>query len=371
MGADSFIASRLRFKGKVALWATAISSFVMIVAVSVASGYRKEIRRTVSDVCADIVLSDTSLVRCDSLLMARISHVKGVKSITPAIQRPGVVRSEDILEGVLFKGVPSDAKPLEIRIPEKLSKTLGKGVGDDLLTYFVSERVKVRKFKITEVYPTPVELDRNYIVYCRIEDLQRLEALDPQSADIVEIRLDEKYTGRDDAFTKSGELSYATGKFCTPGARVYRSIFDWLELIDMNVVVILLLMALVAGFNMISGLLIMIMRSTTMIGTLKALGMGNKAISRTFLRVASKATVTGLAIGNAAALLLCLVQGTTHILKLDPVNYFVSFVPVSVNLPAILATDLMAWAVIMLLMLIPSRMISRIDPAKTIKGDVS
>ena len=115
----------------------------------------------------------------------------------------------------------------------------------------------------------------------------------------------------------------------------------------------------------------MIMRSTTTIGTLKAIGMDNRSIASTFLRVASRSTVLGLLAGNAAAILLCALQNATHFLKLDPAFYFVSYVPVKLNIGAILATDLGAWAVIMLLMLIPSMLISRIDPAQSIKGDIS
>ena len=126
-------------------------------------------------------------------------------------------------------------------------------------------------------------------------------------------------------------------------------------------------MTIVAGFNMISGLLILLFRNISTIGTLKSLGMKNKAIAGVFIRVASRLVLLGMAIGNAAALLFCAIQGGTHLIKLNPVNYFVSFVPVHVDVPLILAVDAAAFCIILLLMLIPSVFIARVDPARTVR----
>ena len=128
-------------------------------------------------------------------------------------------------------------------------------------------------------------------------------------------------------------------------------------------------MTIVAGFNMISSLLILLFRNVSTIGILKTLGMGDRAIARVFLRVGARTVAIGMAAGNLLALLFCLVQGTTHWIKLNPENYFVSFVPVQVNLPAILLADAAAFAGILLLLLIPTLFISRVDPAKTVKAD--
>ena len=126
-------------------------------------------------------------------------------------------------------------------------------------------------------------------------------------------------------------------------------------------------MTVVAGFNMISGLLILLFRNISTIGTLKSLGMPNKSIASVFLRVASRIVLIGMAIGNGAALLFCALQGGTHMLKLNPVNYFVSFVPVHVDIGLILTVDIVAFGVIMLFMLIPSLFISKVDPAVTVR----
>ena len=371
MGAPFFISRKLRFKGKVSVWATAISSFVMIVAVSISSGYRAEIRKAVADICADATLHAEDGVLLDSALLSELDAIDGIASVTPVIVEPGVIKCGDIMEGVVFKGTPSDEDALSIRIPERLSRILGKGEGDRITAYFFAGKVKARNFTIKEVYPNPVELDRNLVVYCPLGDMQRVLGMPRDKAGSVEIRLDSRYDGREAINMKAAEIGFATGLRCESGARLYAPVFDWLQVIDINVAAILVLMALVAAFNMISGLLIMIMRSTTTIGTLKAIGMDNRSIASTFLRVASRSTVLGLLAGNAAAILLCALQNATHFLKLDPAFYFVSYVPVKLNIGAILATDLGAWAVIMLLMLIPSMLISRIDPAQSIKGDIS
>lgn len=369
MRADAFIASRIRFKGKVSVWATAISAFIMIVAVSVAAGYRRALRDAISDIVSDVVLTDTAAIRLTPALDSALTAVSGVSSYEPVIIESGIVRSGEVLEGVIFKGVPSMADQLHVRIPEKLARRLKIGQGDAMLAYFVGEKVKLRKFTVAEVYKPAVELDEALIVYCPLTDLQRLLGYGADEAGAVEIRLTDEFRTREAMVWKAGEIGYLTGLRADASSRRYSNLFDWMQLIDVNVVAILLLMALVAAFNMISGLLIMIMRSTPTIGTLKALGMGNRGIARTFLRIAARSTALGLAAGNAAALLFCLIQGTTHLIKLDPSNYFVSYVPVSVNVPAILLTDVAAWCVIMLLLLIPSLQISKIDPAQSVKGE--
>ena len=369
MKADGFIASRIRFKGKVSVWATAISAFIMIVSVSVASGYRKALRDAISDIVSDVVLTDTAAIRLTPELQEQLAQVQGIRSVDPVVIEPGIVRNGEVLEGVVFKGVPALTDRLQVRIPEKLARKTGIGAGDALLAYFVSDKVKLRKFTVAEVYRPAVELDETLIVYCPLADMQRLLGYADGESGALEIRLDDALRTREGMIEKAGEIGFATGLLSAPSSRRYANLFDWMQLIDMNVVAILLLMALVAAFNMISGLLIMIMRSTPTIGTLKALGMPDRGIARTFLRVASRSTVLGLAAGNAGALLFCLIQGTTHFIKLNPANYFVSYVPVSVDIPAILITDVLAWCVIMLLLLIPSLQISKIDPAQSVKGE--
>ena len=125
-------------------------------------------------------------------------------------------------------------------------------------------------------------------------------------------------------------------------------------------------MTLVAGFNMISGLLVMLLRNIPLIGTLKALGMQDRAIGRLFVRIGAEAVLKGMLVGNALAFLFCLIQGTTHLIKLDPANYFV---PVHLPFWGILGAVIAAFAGIVLLMWLPALSISKIDPAETVKAD--
>jgi lipoprotein-releasing system permease protein len=147
----------------------------------------------------------------------------------------------------------------------------------------------------------------------------------------------------------------------------YPQIFDWLNLLDFNVLFILLLMTIVAGFNMISGLLIMLFENISTIGLLKTLGMTDRAIAKVFLSSSAVLMAKGMAIGNALAIIFCMVQSSTHILKLDPVNYFVSYVPVHPDLGMILVADVISFVAIMVLLLIPCVFISKVDPAETVR----
>ncbi len=206
--------------------------------------------------------------------------------------------------------------------------------------------------------------------------MRRLNEWDETQVSALEVTLGSAYKSTMMMEEKSAELGniailYAQEDepqmMSTSIVRQFPQLFDWLDLIDFNVLFILLLMAVVAGFNMISGLLIMLFRNISTIGTLKALGMTDKGIAKVFLQVSSNLVLKGMLIGNALALLFCLIQGRTHFFKLNPENYFVSFVPVAVNVPMILLADLAAYIIIMLLLLLPSLFISKVDPAQTMR----
>ena len=156
-----------------------------------------------------------------------------------------------------------------------------------------------------------------------------------------------------------------------PSASVDRfgQLFDWLGLLDFNVAAILILMTIVAGFNMISGLLILLFRNISTIGMLKTLGMSNGGVARVFMLVSARLVLTGMLAGNALALLFCLIQDKTHLVRLDPDNYFVSAVPVGIDLPSILGADLIAAIAILLLMSLCSLFISNVDPSETVRTE--
>ena len=266
---------------------------------------------------------------------------------------------------------------MTISIPERLSDLLNVKAGDKLLAYFVGDNIKVRNFTVSGTYESVMDGTDNLVMLADIKDIQRLNGWGEDEVSELEITLKKGYknaasmedlTRHIGMLAMTGDESEEIGLVATSVMDRYPQIFDWLDLIDFNVLFILILMTIVAGFNMISGLLIMLFRNISTIGTLKAMGMTDGAISKIFLRVASEVVFKGMLIGNLVALAFCAVQGFTHFIKLNPENYFVSFVPVSVSLSGILLADAVSYLVILLLLLIPCLFISRVDPAQTVRA---
>ena len=386
MSPDRFIARKLKFQGKLAAASIAVSFLIIIVAVAVSSGFRQSVRDGVARLTGDIRIAPSSAVAAEGDPVPvhlpseeAILGIPGVQSIRPVAVRAGIVRSGDIIHGVLVKGLPGRPdSSLCVSIPTRLAAITGLKEGDDMTTYFVGEKVRVRKFHVTDVHRDMLEMDDNLVVYANLADIQRLNGWTADQASALEVSVDPVHRTNlwiNDLTDEIGMrllLSGAEGEdnlVATSSVRTYAQIFDWLDLLDFNVLVILILMIVVAGVNMISGLLIVLFRNIATIGTLKTLGMGDRAIGKVFLRVAAGVVLKGMVIGNVLGLLFCFVQQGTHLLKLDPSNYFVSYVPVHVDVPWILAADLVAFAAIMLLLLIPTLFIARVDPAQTVKAE--
>lgn len=359
-----------------AVAAIAISSLVITVALAVSGGFRREIRDGVSALSGDVTLSEASVnwygvsdpLSADSSAVAEIMAAEGVREVRPAVYRAGIVSAGEEICGVLVKGVPSaDTVSLSVSIPKELAARMRLGVGDDMLTYFVGDKVKARRFKVAGIYDSPVEADGRLVVFADIDDIRRLNGWGADEASVMEVFLDEDWRTRELMRDRARALGYNYVAQAAPER--FPQLFDWLDLIDLNVLAILVLMTVVAGFNMISGLLILLFRNISTIGVLKSLGMDDRKISKVFLGVSSRLVAEGLLIGNALALAFCLVQGRTHLLKLDPSNYFVSFVPVDVNVFQLIVADAAAFVIIMLLLLIPLKFIAKVDPALTVRSE--
>lgn len=394
MDASFFIARRLRFRRKLITVSIAVSFLVMIIAVTVSSGFRYEIRNGLSSVAGDIqltppdlnVLDESSPIEADPSYLPMVKDVDGVDEIRPVVYKAGIVKHGDNIHGVLFKGVPqeffpdgfnpSDSIALAVSIPSRLAELASLKVGDRMLSYFVGEKVKMRQFNVAAIHEVMVETDDNLVVYADIADLQRLLGWEDDQASAIEILMDSSHKGEEDlheAYMHIGTLINAYSHdhdspvIATSSSSRFPQIFDWLNLIDFNVFFILLLMTIVAGFNMISGLLIMLFENISTIGLLKALGMTDRSISKVFLSSSAVLVGKGMLIGNLIAMAFCMIQGTTHLIPLNPENYFVSYVPVKMDFALILAADLISFAVIMLLLLVPCIFISKVDPADTVR----
>lgn len=372
--------------------AIAISYIVMIVAVAVSSGFRREIRNELSGISGDVQLTPPNLnvldnsrpVESDASYIHELRKIQGVESIVPVVYRAGIIKQGDNIHGVLFKGLPvsdtrrnwPDSISLAVMIPSRLAEIASISSGDRMTAYFVGERMKVRQFNVAGVYESLVEADDKIVVYAAAEDLQRLEGWADNQVSAIEIILDKSHKTETAILEASQEIGAKVNAYseesdapvvAVSSVSKYSQLFDWLNLIDFNVFFILMLMTVVAGFNMISSLLILLFENISTIGLLKSLGMTDRGISAAFLARAAVLVAKGMAIGNSLAFLFCIIQDRTHLLKLDPANYFVSFVPVDINVPMVLAADAVSFAVIMLLLLVPVMFISKVDPAKTVR----
>ncbi len=385
MTSSAFIAGKLRFQGRIAVATVAIASFIIIIAVAVSSGFRKELRNGIASISGDIRLtspdlnyiSDSSPLRSDASYMPALDSMPGIRAITPVIYRAGIVKAGENIHGVLFKGTPGGGDSLNVSVPRRLASILGLKEGDGMLTYFIGESVKARKFCVRSVYDDLLGSDDKLIVYAGIADLQRINGWAPEEVSAVEITLDDRYRSEEKMREMTQEVGAAV-LFNTPedestvvassALNMYPEIFSWLDLIDFNVLFVLILMTVVAGFNMISSLLIMIFRNISHIGVLKSLGMSDRSIISVFLRVSSSAVLKGMLIGNVCALVFCLVQSTTHLLSLNPENYFISFVPVNINVWQVILADVISYLATMLLLVLPCQMVLGVDPAKTVRA---
>ena len=385
MNASFFIASRLRFRGRLIVTSIAVSYLVMIIALAVSSGFRMEIRRGLSDICGDVQLIPQNADQFDgqSSMTAKLSYLpmieelEGVEQVRPVIYRAGIVKNQDNIHGVLFKGVHnSDTVALGVSIPRRLSEISGLKQGDKMLTYFVGENVRMRQFNITSIYDAMLETDDKLIVHASLSDLQRLNGWNNDQISAMEIILNQshrKESSMREMSQQVGVVAYEYSQdadesvYATSAVAQYPQLFEWLSLIDFNVVFILVLMTIVAGFNMISGLLIMLFENISTIGLLKSLGMTDRSISKVFLSSSAVLILKGMTIGNILAFVFCIVQNSTHLIGLNPENYFVSFVPVNINWGLVLTSDLVSFVVIMVSLLIPCIFISRVDPADTVR----
>lgn len=392
MNAPLFISKGIRFKSRVAAVSIAVSFAVMIVAIAIASGFRSAIYDALSEMCGDIsveavYLSENAPVMHADRLCAAIEDIDGVQKAVPVIYAGGILKNGDNVHGVLFKGMdrssegdgttPADSR--SIVIPRRLAAILS--LDDSLCTaarltgYFIGDRVSVRNFEVAGIYDGIVTDDDKLTVMCDAGLLRRVVSYGDGQAGGLEITLDPAFRDAKGSEAVCEEISYLLYEECDDGQGAlyastlrsrYSQIFGWLDLIDMNVNVILILMTIVAGFNMVSGLLILLFQNINTIGVLKTLGMSDRGIIRTFLLSSARSVCKAMLCGNAVALLLCAVQYCFHAVKLDPENYFISYVPVSLDFGFILATDILAFLFIMAVITVPCAFIAGIRPSRSV-----
>ena len=242
----------------------------------------------------------------------------------------------------------------------------------------MGEKTVVRKFTVCKIYDAVLSSDNQLVCMTSLPVMQRVNSWDSEQVSAFELRLKKEFRNSDDDSLCGMDIASTVYTFSSEDeptfisrtlAQSYPTIFSWFSFLDLNVLVLLVLMTIVAGFNVISGLLILLFENISTIGLLKAMCMQDRGIAAVFMRSAGLLTLRGMAIGNALALAFCLLQDSTHLLKLNPANYFLSFVPVNIDWSGILIADAISLIVILLLMLIPSLFIAKVDPASTIRVD--
>ena len=377
----------------------ALSIAVIIVAVSVSNGFRSEIGGKARGFMGDMTLAEPGLeitgesgpVSSDLTYMGKLQELPYIERISGVSYRKGILKTDDEIGGVLFKGLDSTynmefysryltdgrlpelgGKRIsnEIMVSKRLAQMLGYKIGDKVTAYFVDDQVKVRRFDLVGIFDAQLEqLDK----YLAISDIRHINRLNGWESGFSGYEIFLKEGDSDLQLQQIEDIIYEytteedTPVVPTPLQKKYYVLYDWLHLLDLNVLVILTLMIAVAGFNMVSGLLIMLFERISQIGLLKAMGMTNRAVSRVFLTKSAIVVLQGMLWGNAIAILLCLLQMKFKIIALNPDNYFVSAVPIDFNLPWILGMNAISFAAIMLIMMLPCHFISRIDPAATMR----
>lgn len=380
---------------RIAIAGIALGLAVMIISVAIVTGFQKEITDKVVNFGADIIITEYSnLNAIEPQPVSKrqdfypgLTEINGIRHIQVFATKAGIIKTDEEIEGVVVKGVGSDfdwrffeqhlvagnvfettdeSRSKNILISEVISKKLKLDVGDRMQVFFIQdERQRARIFDVTGIYKTGLsEYDGRYVI-TDITHIQRLNGWTEDQVAGFEVFVDD--------FSRLDELddvvyhAIGTDLFSATVKELQPQIFDWLDLQDTNVRVIIILMLVVAGFNMISALLIMIIERVYMIGTLKSLGMNDGKIRNIFIYQALYLTGVGLFWGNLAGIVLCLIQDQFGIITLDEASYYVKVVPINLQLTYILFLNLGTLFFCFLMLLLPSMVVSRIQPLKAIR----
>jgi lipoprotein-releasing system permease protein len=376
---------------------------VMILAVSILTGFKKQIREKVIGFGSHIqvmnfdsnISFETTPISDTQEFIPKIKQIRGIRHFQVFATKAGIIKTDEDIQGVVLKGVGSDfdwkyfsanmvdgsvftvsdtAIGNKVIISKKISEMLKLKTGDSFAMHFIQDPPRVRKFVISGIYETNLEEFDKMYVFCDIGHIKRLNGWNDDQVSGFEVFIDD--FDELDAMTLAVRdaigyrISEEETKFKVVNIRIkYPQIFDWLNFQDMNVIIIIVLMLVVAGFNMISGLIILILEKINMIGILKALGSEDKTIRRVFLYQAAYLISKGLLWGNLIGLGLAFLQLKTGFISLDPSSYYIKTVPVNLELAHVLLLNAGTMAVIIIMLLVPSQLITRITPVKAIRYD--
>jgi lipoprotein-releasing system permease protein len=387
----------------IAIVGIAMGLAVMIIAVAVLTGFKQQIRDKIVGFGSNIQIlnfdSNLSLetipVSDTQAFIPRIREMDGIRHVQVFATKAGIIKTTEAIQGVVLKGVGSDfdwdffrssiidgsvfsvsdtGRTNEVIISKKISDMLRLKTGDSFAMYFVQDPPRSRRFTVSGIYETSLEEFDKMYVFCDIGHIKRLNGWTDDQVSGFEIFINDFDRLDEMTLAVRNQVGYRLleeeTKFKVTNIRFrYPQIFDWLNFQDMNVFIIITLMLLVAGFNMISGLLIIILEKTNMIGVFKALGSDNGTIRKIFLYQAGWLIAKGLLWGNIIGLGLAWLQLKTGIISLDPSSYYIKTVPVNLELSHIIFLNAGTMVIIILMLLVPSQLISRITPVKAIRYD--
>lgn len=386
---------------RIALCGIALGLAVMIIALAVVVGFKNEVGRKVMGFGAHIQITsltnnktyDLPPISFSDTLINAIKEVPNVNYIQTTATKPAIIKTKTDFQGIVLKGVDekynwdffkeylregelpiyNDSTPSnEVLISSKQADALKLNVGDKFICYFIQDQVRLRQFTISGIYSTGLaDFDKLFIV-SDIKHIRLLNNWDENTATSIEIFVNDLNILEDTSYS----IFLATANNFTGNYNPYYTrniyelqpqIFGWLDLLDLNMVIILILMFSVATFTMISGLLIIILEKTTLIGTLKVLGTNNWTIRKIFLYQASFLIGKAMLWGNVIGLGLYFMQKYLKVIKLDPEIYFVDYAPVELIPWQAVVLNIGVGIAILCILVIPSYLIAKISPAKSIK----
>lgn len=378
---------------RVALAGITIGVTVMLVTVCVVIGFKQTITDKVAGFGAHIQITSFDnnntyeyqpIFAPDSLLqmLAAMPHVRSVNTFAT---KPGMLKTPDNFQGIVLKGLPMDngweffrsnlvagslpAGPNDILLSEDNSRLLGLSVGESVLCYFVGDALRVRRFTVSGIYCSSFADYDKLFVLCPLPAVSQLNGWRPTQVSGIEMRLtdlryldevyDQVYFSVANRLDEEGSAYYPQSVM-----QMHPAVFYWLDLLDMNVWVIIILMLAVSGFNIVSGLIILILDAIPLIGILKALGANNRFIRRIFIHEAAILIGKGMFMGNLLGLALAAVQYFARLIPLEASTYYVSYVPIAFPWVGLVLLNMLILGVSLLTLLAPTSLATRISPAR-------
>ncbi|MBQ2488356.1 MAG: ABC transporter permease [Bacteroidales bacterium] len=395
MNTNRYIAQRLlprngRRFSKPILWIATISVglgvCVMIWAFAITSGFRKEIREKVVGFGSHIVIQrfdnnqsyEKQPFSTHSLPLSKIERLPNVRCVQKCASKAGIIQTNEEIEGILFKGIDSnydssfftrhlirghfpnyahESETNDILISSHLANRLQLDTGEKIRVYFIQNPVRQRSFNIAGIYNTGLgNYDQTYAL-CAIRHIQKLNNWTEDSVDAIEILLHDFDKMENTCSRINHALPYQLTAETTK--KMHPDMFEWIALFDQNVIVLVILITIVVCITLISTLLTITLEQIPAIGMLQTLGCTTKDIRNIFLFISRRILLKGMLIGNAAAMLFCMMQQKTHMLRLDPKNYFMDYVPMLCQWQHILGINLSVFAVGICFLLIPSHFVTK------------